>query len=71
MKLAGHVKGVVLQLNQFHQLAVGRSSAENQPQFLESLPIGVVEFVTMAVPLVDQERAVEVCRFASNGQLPQ
>src|SRR5438094_4265693 len=59
MELAGNEKGVVSQFDDFHQLAIGRETAENKTRFFEALAVRVVELVAVAVTFVDHKRAVE------------
>ena len=47
--LAGHVEGMILQLDELDKAAIRRGSAENEAGLFELLAIGVVEFVTMSV----------------------
>ena len=69
VELAGDVKGMVTQLNDFYELAVGRKAAEHETRRLEHLAVGIVEFVAMAMAFVHQERAVEVRRARAHDQL--
>src|SRR5947208_9540088 len=69
MKLAGDEEGVVLQFDHLDQLAVGRSAAEDEVRFLELVAISIVELVTVPVPFVDDERAVEFGRQRAHHQL--
>src|SRR5262245_46768764 len=69
MVLAGHEKWVILQLDHFDQLPIRRRSAENETGFLELLAVSVVEFVTMPMPLVNHERAVELGGSRADDQL--
>ena len=52
--LGGHEERVAaaLQLDELHQGAVGRGTADVQPGGLETVPVGVVDLVTMAVSLL-------------------
>ena len=50
------------QFDDLHQLAVGRKAAEHKARLLEFFAVGVVEFVAVAVALVDDERAVKLRR---------
>src|ERR1044071_6099990 len=59
MKLAGDEERVVGNFNHLHQFAVGRSAAEDEVGLLELVAVGVIEFVAVAVPFVDDEGAVE------------
>src|SRR5438552_1862401 len=69
MKLAGDEKRVVQQFDHLDQLAVGRGAAEDEIRFLELVAVGVVEFVAVTVPFVDDERAVEFGRQRTHHQL--
>ena len=69
MKLAGHEERMILQLDQFRQLAVGRIAAEDEARLLELLPVGVVEFVAMAMPFIDDKGAIKLRRPGANHQL--
>jgi len=60
MKLARDKKRVILQLDNLDQFSVWRISAEYKATFFESSAIGVVEFVTMAMALINQECAIEM-----------
>ena len=53
MKLARHEKRVRRHFNNLHQLPVRCESAEYEPGFLESFPVGVVEFKSMPVAFLD------------------
>jgi hypothetical protein len=55
VKLAGDEKGMILEFNDFNQLAVGRQAAENKTGLFKFLAVGVVEFVAVAVAFVDHE----------------
>ena len=59
--LGGHEERVAaaLQLDELHQGAVGRGTADVQPGGLETVPVGVVDLVTMAVSLRHGRRAVQ------------
>src|ERR1017187_512131 len=54
-KLARNKKRMVLEFNDFHELAVGRQAAENKAGFFKFIAVGVVEFVAVAVAFVDHE----------------
>src|SRR5689334_6813951 len=69
MKLAGNEEGVVLQLDDLDELAVGRQAAEDEAGLLEALLVGVIEFVTVPVAFVDHECAVEMRRHGIHGEL--
>lgn len=55
VKLARDEKRMVLEFNDFDQLAVGRQAAEHEPGLLEFFTVGVVEFVAVTVAFVDHE----------------
>ena len=55
VKLARNEKRMVLEFNDFDQLAVGRQAAENKTGLFKFLAVGVVEFVAMPVTLVHHE----------------
>src|ERR1039458_9158558 len=55
VKLARNEKRMVLEFDDFHELAVGRQAAENKPGLFKFLAVGVVEFVAVAVAFVDHE----------------
>lgn len=63
MKLRRHEERVVWNFDQFDELAVGRSSAENESGFFVLLAISVVELVAVTVAFVDDEGAVDLTRF--------
>src|ERR1019366_8332696 len=71
MKLARHKKRMVLQFDDLHQFAIRREAAEYEAGFLKFIAISVIEFVTVAMPLVDHEGAVQFrggrakCKLAS------
>ncbi len=47
------------QFDDLDQLAVGSEAAEGKFRFFETLAISVVEFVAMAMALVDDKSAIE------------
>ena len=55
VELARHKKGMVFQLDDFHQLAVGRKAAEHETGFLEFFAVAVVEFIAMAMAFIDDK----------------
>ena len=55
MKLARDEKRMPGQLDDFHQLAIRGKAAEHKTGLLEFFTVGVVEFIPMAVPFVDDE----------------
>ncbi len=62
MELTAQHPGVVAQLGNFHQAAVGREAAEHQAGLLQDRAIGVVELEAVTVTLEDHVRAVRVVR---------
>ncbi len=69
MELARDEEGVVFQLDDFDEFAVGRSAAKDEPGFFKFGPVGVIEFVAMPMPFVDQERAVNVVCAGTHDEL--
>ena len=62
VKLAGDEKRVGRKLDEFHQFSIGGRAAENKARGAKLFPIGVIEFVAMAVALIDDKGSVEaVC----------
>src|SRR5450759_2293201 len=59
MELARHEERMILEFDDLHQLAIGRKPAENETSLLEFLAVGVVEFIAMAVALINDERAIK------------
>src|SRR3954449_10922717 len=59
MELARDKERMIRQLDHFHQFAIRRSAAENKTRLLELLPVNIVEFITVPVAFVDQERSIE------------
>src|SRR5256885_3335962 len=59
VELAGDKKRMLRQFDDLDQLAVRSVATENEPGFLETLAISVVEFVAVPMSLVDDERSVE------------
>src|ERR1700691_2172782 len=60
MKLAADVKGVFGQVHDFDQLAVDGIAAENNISLRKAIAVGVIEFVTVAVTLIDDKSAVQL-----------
>ena len=58
VELDTHLEGAVRQLHGLHNVAVGRGAADHEARVLEILPEIVVEFVAVAVALVDVGSAV-------------
>src|SRR3954468_1575109 len=69
MELARNKKRVILQFDDLHQFAIGRRAAKNEAGFFELRSIGIIEFVAMAMPLVHQERAIEMAGTGAHYQL--
>src|SRR5579883_3437143 len=65
MELRPQEEGVILELEDLHQLAVGREAREDDALLAETLAIPVVELVAVAVPLLDLDRAVGLVRLAA------
>ena len=49
MRLGGHEVGMIFQLNQLHEIAVRRGTAEDKILRLELLTVGIVEFVPVSM----------------------
>ena len=58
MELACHEPGMIRQLNHLDQI-VDRKAGEADARLLETLAIIIVDFITMAVPLIDFQFAVD------------
>src|SRR5262245_45631923 len=58
MELAGEVPGMPWQLSNFDELAVGRTAGDLQAVLGERRLVQAVEFVPVAMPLVDQPRSI-------------
>jgi len=58
MKLGTHHPGVIAQLGDFHEAAIGRESAEIHPCTNQQITVLVVEFEAVAVPFGDQRSRV-------------
>src|SRR5438477_7563568 len=69
VELAGDEEWMILQFDYFDQLAIRRETAEDETGLFETLAVGVVEFVTVPMALVNQESAVEVVRQRAHHQL--
>ena len=69
VELAGQIVGMLLEFDHFHELAVGAGAAEDESVALEFFAVGVVEFVAVAVPLVDDKGAVELLGLAAHHEL--
>ena len=67
MELTGDEEGVLWYLDDLDQFAIGSMTAETETCLFEFVAIGVVEFVAVAVALIDNKRAVQPRRFGSNG----
>ena len=62
MKLDAHIKGIAGQFYRFDQPVVRGGAGKDHAMGLEGLPVAVVKLVAVAVPLLDQGRAVEIGR---------
>src|SRR5688500_9714893 len=69
MILAGHEKRVILEFDHLDQFPVRRCSAENESCLFVLWAVAVVELVSVAMAFVDQECAVKMRRFSSDGEL--
>src|ERR1035441_4591403 len=69
MKLARQKKWMVFQFNHLDQFAVGRIATQNESGFLEFFAVGVVEFVAVTMPFVDDKRAVKLARLGTDDKL--
>jgi len=55
VELAGNEKRMVFQLDHLHQFAVRRETTEYKTGIFKFFTVGVVEFITVAVALMDHE----------------
>jgi len=69
VELARDEEGMFRYFDDFDQFAVRCVAAEGETGFFEFFAVGIVEFVAMAVPFVDDESAVETGRFGADGEL--
>src|ERR1044071_1448373 len=69
VELAGDEERMLGQFNDLDQLAVGGKSAKDKVRLFEPLAIGIVEFVTMPVALVDDKGAIKPGGFCADHQL--
>src|SRR5882724_4945518 len=69
MKLARDEKWMLRQLNHLDELPVRRQAAKGEAAFLETFPVGVVEFVTMPMPFIHHERAIKLLRLGAHHEL--
>ena len=53
MKLGAQHKGMIFDFHDFHQIVFGRIAGNNQTGFFQLGAIFIVEFVAVAVPLID------------------
>lgn len=67
--LAGHVERMVLQLNEFNQIAIGRGSTEYHPCLFELLAVRIIKLVAVTMALIDQEGAIKMRGLAANREL--
>src|ERR1035437_776852 len=66
MELAPNEERVLGQLDDLHQLPVGCLPAEDEIRLQETLAIGIVEFVAMAVTLLNHECPIKLRGFGPN-----
>ena len=66
--LRGYEIGVIFQLNEFHEVAVGRCAAEDEIFGLELFAVGVVEFVSVAMAFADVLGVIKFGDFAFGRQ---
>ena len=75
MELAGHKPGMVRQLDHFNDMLVRRYTGEQHSLLLHLFPVIVIEFISVAVALVNELLAVfAICLGAdiqNTGILPQ
>ena len=69
MELAGEVKRMSFQLNDFDQFAIRRVAAKSKSSFFELLAISIVKLVAMAMAFIDDKCAVQMGGFAANHKL--
>src|ERR1039458_9003745 len=69
MKLARDEKRMIIQLDHLDQFSVGRIAAQNESGFLKFFAVGVVEFVTVTMPFVDDKRAVKLARLGTDDKI--
>ena len=69
MKLARDKKRMVGQFDDLDQFSVRRIAAENEIRLGEPVAVGVVEFVAVTVPFVDDERPVKLRGLAAHHEL--
>ena len=60
MELDTHIEGAVRELHGFHNVVIGGGAADDESRVLKGLPEVVVEFIAVAVALVDVAGAVGV-----------
>ena len=60
VELAGEEPGVIRQFDQLHKPSVRRKARENQSGAGQQFPIDVVEFIPVAMALVDLSRTVDL-----------
>ena len=61
MELHSNKERLVSDLDRFDQSAVRRDAAQSESRFLEALPVVVVEFVAVAMPLTDMLSPIAGC----------
>ena len=69
MELARDEEGVFWNFDDLDQFAVGRVAAEIEPGFFEFFTVGIVEFVTVTMAFVHDERAVQTGGFGADDEL--
>src|ERR1043166_9518870 len=69
MKLAGDEERMILEFDDLDQFSVRRSAAKDKSGLFEGGAIGVIEFVAMTMPFVDEEGAVKVGGARADHQL--
>ena len=53
MKLGRKKPGVIFKLYDFNKVFLGIESTDDQPIFYQDIPVDIVEFIPVAVPLRD------------------
>src|ERR1039458_455529 len=69
VKLARQKKRMVFEFDHLDQFSVGRIAAQNESGFLELFAVGVVEFVAVTMPFVNDKRAVKLARLGTDAKL--
>ena len=60
VELDAHIEGAVPQLHGFHDVTIGRGAADGQAGVHQGLAEVVVEFIAVAMALIDVGRAVSL-----------